>query len=233
MAAKKTMHKKDVFQTDELFSFWERVQAYVGENMRQLAAIGLIICVIVGGVFLWKTNRTKAENESLSLFYRAMNIMDAESKDALDKEVRYGQALAEFKDISRKYSGTAAGASAFFYAGNCSYHLKKYDEAITYYKDFLDKAGSTSNYLKPFAYESIGYAYEEKGQYKEALVWFEKQKNQEQGQTNPAVLLNIARCYEADGSRERACQLYREYIEKHPKASYSDLAKIKIADLCE
>lgn len=231
MAAKRTMSKKELLQADAVFSFREKVQAFAEENSRQLAAIGLIVCVIAAGIGFWKVRQSTAEKESLGLFYGAMNNMVKSSKSAVDSEIKYSQALEGFKKVSNKYSGTKAGAASLFYAGSCSYSLKKYDEAISYYKEFLDKTGSTLHYLRPFAYESIGYAYEGKGEYRKALEWFEKQKSEGQG-VNPMSLLNLARCYEAEGDKEKACQSYREFIEKYPLSSFNEFAQIKTANLC-
>lgn len=232
MVAKKTMEKKELLQANAIFLFWDRIQTYTKKNIRQIAAIGLIICMLVAGIGFWKVKQTRAEKESLVLFSNAISTMAKNSENPTDREEKYNQALKGFRNASNQYPNTKAGIAALFYAGNCSYNIKKYDDAISYYKKFLDTSGSVLYFLRPFAYEGIGYVYEEQGEYKKALEWFKKQKSEEPAGVNSMALLNLARCYEFVEDREAACQSYREFIEKHPLSSFKEIAQVKIANLC-
>ncbi len=233
MTPKIPASKKDLLQTDIVFSQWERIQAYVEENFRQITAIGLIVCVVAAGTIFWKVQQAQAERESSKMFFSTMRMMAQESKDTVDKEIRYSQALEGFKNVHQNYPGTQTGTAALFYAGNCSYNLKKYDEAITFYTNFLNKADNTLNYLKTFAYEGLGYAYEAKKEYTTAIEWFAKQNNTEGNMTNPMASLNLARCFETAGEQEKACASYQEFAAQQQVSLFRELAQIKATGLCE
>lgn len=232
MAAKKTMSSKEILQSDALFSFWERLQAYLEENARQLMAIGLVIVVLAAGIGFWKVSQSRTEKEALNLYYDAMKLFSSNAQAAVDRELAYGQALEIFTRLGNEYDGTQAGQAALFYAGSCCYNLKRYDEALGYFKEFLDGAGRELDYLKPFAYESLGYVHEAKGEYGAALEWYEKQKAAGQSGAHPLALLNLARCYEASGDSAKACEQYTAFVEQKPLSSFKDLAETKVAQLC-
>ncbi len=234
MARIKVVKKKDVVDPETAVTLWSQTREYIESNIRQIAAIALIIVVCAGATAAWVAVRAKAERQALSLFSEALAAMEQQpGKAGAPSEVPYDQTLEKFKAIKQQYPSTKAGIASLFYAGNCSFNLNKYDDAIAYYKDFLDTAGGNLRYLKSFAYEGMGYSYEMKNNCKEAITWFERQKNEGQSEVNSMALLNLARCSEAEGNREKACALYKEFLEKQPSSSFKDLAQLKTATLCE
>jgi len=233
MARIKVVKKKDIVDPETAATLWSRTREYVESNIRQIAAIALIIVVVAGATTTWMAVRAKAERQALSLFSEALASMEQQPGKAGTTPVPYDQTLEKFKAIRQQYPSTKAGVASLFYAGNCSFNLKKYDDAIAYYKDFLDRAGGNLRYLKSFAYEGMGYSYEMKNDYKEAITWFERQNNEGQSEVNSMALLNLARCSEAEGNRDKACALYKEFLEKQPSSSFKDLAQLKTATLCE
>lgn len=232
MAAKKTIAPQEVLQADGIFTMWERLQAYVLENYRQIAAIGLILCVIVAGILFWRARQGRAEQESLTIFYEALAILDKQPTEAAGRDQQYGQALEKFVKAISSHPGTHAAKAALFYAGNCSFSLKKYDEAIAHFQDFLAQADKQLAFLQPFAYEGIGYAHEAKGDYPKALEWYERQRNAQPAGVNAFALLNLARCHEAASEQDKACQRYKEFLEQNPASSFKELAQSKVASLC-
>jgi tetratricopeptide (TPR) repeat protein len=148
------------------------------------------------------------------------------------KEDAYRQALEEFKKITQQYPDTGGGIAALFYAGACSYRLGKIDDALTYYQNFLKKTGEIDVRLRPLAYEGIGYIYERKNDYKQALEWFEKQDKDSGGGLSVMAPLNLARCYAALGDRERACKSYQAFLDKNPSSYFAETAKAGVAEQC-
>ena len=168
------------------------------------------------------------------MFYAAMSTMLAsvDSKDGKPQPAMYEKALAQFKTVNQKYGGTTSGTTALLYAGNCAYSLNKYDDAIAYYKEFLEAAYGTLQYLRAAAYEGIGYACEGKGEFKQAAEWFEKQKNELQAEGGGAAALNLARVLELVGDKQKACEQYKEFLEKNPLSGQKQFAMIKSDSLC-
>ena len=223
---------KDKLQTDEIVSFANVAWNYMQQNIRQLSAIGLVVCLIVAGIVFWSVKQSNAEKTAMSLLNDAMSNIGSYSKNPVDREMKNSRALEGFQNINSSYSSTIAGSAALFYSGVCSYNLKKYDEAIAFYENFLKSGEGALKYLKSSAFEGIGYAYEEKGEYEKALEFYEKQKKHGQNEINSTAFLNLARCYEASGDTEKACQSYERFIETNPSSFFKDVALVKKNSIC-
>jgi tetratricopeptide (TPR) repeat protein len=238
MPKRKLAKEIEIIEPGSLLLLWRQLQHFIEQNIRQVAAVGLIIVVLAGGIGFWKYQKAQAEEDSYALFFTAMNRYNssdnpAGSKDAApanDETSR--QALEEFKKITAQYPDTSAGKAALFYAGACSYDLKKDEDALSLYQEFLKKTAGEQNYLRPAAYEGIGYVYERKGDYKQAIEWFDKQKSDASDSLNMMASLNLARCYAAQGEREKACTSYKEFTEKYPSSSFVEAAKTGVSEFC-
>ena len=234
MAKIKVKPKKNQFDAENPITMWATVRDYVEQNARQIGAITLAIVVVAAAVLIWGAMKARAERESLNLFYVAMNTMMAsvDSKDGTTKPAVYEKALSQFKEVKEKYGSSTSGILALLYAGNCAYSLKKYDEAMGYYKEFLDAAHATLQFLRSAGYEGMGYACEGKSDFKRAAEWFEKQKNELQAEGGGAAVLNLARVLELGGDKQKACEQYREFLEKNPLSEQKQFAQIKTDSLC-
>lgn len=234
MAKIKVKPRKKLIDAENPITLWITVREYVEQNARQIGAIALAVVVVAAAVLAWSSMKARAERDSLNMFYAAMSTMTApvDSKATAAHAALYEKALAQFKEVREKHGGTTAGVMALLYEGNCAYSLKKYDEAIGYYKEFLDAAHGTLQYLRSAGYEGIGYASESKGDFKQAAEWFEKQKNETQAEGGGAAALNLARVYELAGDKLKACNQYKEFFEKNPLSGQKQFAQIKADSLC-
>jgi len=232
MATKKNIAPQDLLQTDGIFTVWEKMYAYVLENYRPLAAIGLALCVVIAGVLFWMARQHKAEQDGMVLFYEAMAAFEQRPAEKADPAQQYALALEKFTAASSNHPETYAGKAALFYAAAASYRLNKYDEAIKLYQAFLNKADERLAFLEPAACEGIGYSFESQGDYRTALEWYERQQNARYKGANAFALLNLGRCFEAVQDRDKACQRYKEFLEQSPGSVLRDLAQAKVAALC-
>jgi tetratricopeptide (TPR) repeat protein len=238
MPKRKLAKEIEIIEPGKLLSLWRQLQHFIEQNIRQVAAVGLIIVVLAGGIGFWQYKNAQAEEDSYALFFTAMNRYNSSDKPAGSKDAAPAndensrQALQEFKKITAQYPDTSAGKAALFYAGACSYDLKKDEDALSCYQEFLKKTAGEQNYLRPATYEGIGYVYERKGDFKQAIEWFEKQKSDASDSLNMMAPLNLARCYAALGEREKACTSYKEFTEKYPSSSFAEAAKTGISEFC-
>jgi tetratricopeptide (TPR) repeat protein len=234
MAKIKVKPKKKLIDAENPITLWVTVRDYVEQNARQIGAIGLAVVVVAAALAAWSTMKARAERDALNMFSAAMNVLTApaDSKAPAAQSAMFEKALAQFKEVREKHGGTTSGTIALLYQGNCAYSLKKYDEAIGYYREFLDAAHGTLQYLRSAGYEGMGYAFEGKGDYKQASECFEKQKNDSQAEGGGAAALNLARVYELAGDRQKACDQYKEFLEKNPLSGQKQFAQIKADSLC-
>jgi tetratricopeptide (TPR) repeat protein len=223
---------KEVEQTEPLALFVAKVKDYVKENLNQIASVVSIILIIAAGIFYWQYTLLKAEKDSFSSFSRALTTMSTEVKTEAEREVVSQQALELFKSVVGNYPKTKTGAASLYYSGNCSLTLNNYDEAIEYYNQFLGKSDKSFVYLRALAYEGLGYAYEGKGEFTQAIEWFEKQKNEGKDVDISVALLNIARCQELSGDNAAACKSYTDFENEYASSSFIETVQMKMNDLC-
>jgi tetratricopeptide (TPR) repeat protein len=232
MAKIKPKVKSVHIEADKPITIWITVRDYVQQNARQLGAIAIAVVAVVGAVLIWSMLRDRAEQESVSLFHRGLALMaqSADQKTGAQKPDAYEKALALFKEAAEKHGGTQTGKTALLFAGNCSFGLKNYDDALKQYTAFLDAAHGNLQYLRSAGFGGMGYAFEGKGDYKQAAQWFEKQKKETES-TGEATL-NLARVLELGGDKQSACQQYIEFIEKNPMSGQKQFAQIKAQNIC-
>ncbi len=239
MPKRKLTKEIEIIEPGQITQLLDTVKTFVIEHINQVAAIALIIVVVSGSIGLWKYNQVQADQQSLSLFYAALqnyNTIQAVSEKqgtSAPTEDFYKKALEQFTNVIKQYPDSRGGVASLFYAGSCSYYLKKDDEALRYYQDFLNKIGQRDDALRPFAYEGMGYVYERKEDYKKAIEWFDKQKNDKLKSLTMTAPLNLARCYAALGERDNACKAYQEFISKYPSSALADTAKIGETAYCQ
>jgi tetratricopeptide (TPR) repeat protein len=223
---------KEVEQTEPLALFVVKVKEYVKENLNQIASIASVILIIGAGIVYWQYTSLNAEQDSFSGFSRALTTMSREVKTEAEREGASRQALEMFKGVVANYPKTKIGAASLYYAGNCSLTLNNYDEATDYYNQFLEKSDKSFVYLRALAYEGLGYVYEGKGEFTQAIEWFEKQKNEGKGVDISVALLNIARCQELSGDNAAACKSYTDFENEYASSSFIETVQMKMNDLC-
>ncbi|MFH2012837.1 MAG: tetratricopeptide repeat protein [Pseudomonadota bacterium] len=230
MAKKIKIPKKKISkEADEFISTTSKIIAYAVENKNRLlvgtAALLVIILLFIG----WKLYSNKTENEASDLYYKAVKYYhsrDKTDKTAKDDKERYNLSLNKLKNVIDKYPRTNAASMALFYSGHIYYQLDQFDKSIKSYQDFLKKT-SSDNPLNAFANNGIGYAYEAKEDYKNALIYYRKLLD---GDDNPIAELayyNVGRCYEELGENDKAIEAYQKLATTYPNSDYAALAKEK------
>ncbi|MEH0157947.1 tetratricopeptide repeat protein [Limibacter armeniacum] len=177
-----------------------------------LGVLGAVIAVIFGYFFyqLHLENKNKEAQAELSpaVFYM--------EKDSLGKALNGdGNFTKGFAGIADEYSNTEAGNLAKFYAGVASMRMGKFDEAISYLKDF----SSNDLLVQARAYALIGDAYTEKKDFDNAVSYFGKAVDYKSNeQFTPAYLLKLAFAQEAKGDKDAAKGSYERIINEYSKS---------------
>jgi TolA-binding protein len=82
------------------------------------------------------------------------------------------------------------------------------------------------------AQDNLGYIHEEQKRYREAFQYFDDARKHQSGIAAASGMLNGARCLENLGETDRACQYYKEFIEKFPSSTFIAFARAKVSALC-
>ena len=133
-----------------------------------------------------------------------------------------------FKAIADEYSSTKAGNLAAAYSGLSLYNLGKYDEAITYLKNF----DADEEFISPAIIGTIGDCYVNMDKYEDGVGYFERAaKKADNDMLSPIYLKKAATVYEKLGNKKKALEMYQKIKDSYPKSmSNQDIEKYIIRD---
>ncbi|MBZ9778791.1 tetratricopeptide repeat protein [Psychroflexus sp. CAK8W] len=158
-----------------------------------IIAIAVVILAFLGyQKFIQEPNEVEAANEmnqAQQFFDSAIEASGAQQDSLFTRSLQGGNGKFGFEDIASNYNGTKAGQLANYYAGISHLNLGNYQEAI----DYLDKFNVDDEILTPLAKGSIGDAFLQLDQPKEALDYFENAAKLKKNEfTTPKFLLKAA-----------------------------------------
>ncbi len=219
--AKKTIDSKgeDLTPTTSPFS------AFAQKYRFYLIAGAVFVLLCTGGFYGWKYETSKKEKKASILFHQAYNAYQGWLKGENTVE----ESLQLFQSLAQKYSGASSGMLGLFYVGNCQYAMKNFDDAISSYNKFLKSVPSKTQ-LALLAYDSLGYCYEEKKDFKRAIEYFQKTIAPAPGLGENGYL-NIARCYEDQSDAKNSLQFYKKFLSEFPDSERVHFVREKIQKL--
>ena len=148
------------------------------------------------------------------------------AKDEKSRNDALSRAAAAYKSLKAANPSSGVMPWILFQLGNISYSLKNYDDAIREYNAFLD--GYSGHPLTAMIRQSLGYAYEEKGLFQEAIRQFEGAST-----ANSALLAqegwDSGRCYEKAGQTNEAIRLYTRTVELSPNSNWAAMAQYRLS----
>ena len=186
------------------------------ENKKRICTVVGIIAVLAVAAFFYINNK-KAKNEAAETqisgvigFYEAGRYQEALSGDS-------SSTTPGFLSIIDNYGGTESSETAKFYAANCYFNLKDYENAMKFFEDYSGK----NDMLKASCFSGIGAVYEVKGDLKRAAEFFEKA-----AKVNKDLIINqeniyySIRSYTQAGDKENARRMYQMLKSEYPKSKY-------------
>lgn len=201
MAKKNKQEEEVLVDVQESLS---KIEKYLEENRKSLTVIvGGILAIVVGYFAVDMFYQQPREQEGQLEIFKAQQYFESDSLSlALN-----GRGLdMGFMEVADKFSGTKAGNLANYYAGNCALRLGQYQEAIAFFDDF----SSNDPILSVIAKGSIGDAFMEINQPKEALEYYSKAVNGEENNlVVPFYLKKAGILAESEGQLDQALKFYR------------------------
>ncbi|MBN1471485.1 MAG: tetratricopeptide repeat protein [Syntrophaceae bacterium] len=225
MAAK--LSKQDLEGPDAFQSTIELISDYISENKKRFYSIVTAIImatVIATGIYMYWNHYQYSAKE---MYAKANDnlVQNIENPENANKNIKLFQELVE------KYPHSWSARMAHYHLGNIYYNLGEFDKAITDYKKFVSSRISDKAGIKFFALTSIGYSYEAKKDYKEALEYFEKALKSNNAGFESVAYSNIARIYELMNDKKNALESYKKALETASDTSKAVFIKYKISSL--
>lgn len=230
MAKGKKITKKELKQPDQFHSVAAKVFQYIYENRQKFylasGIAGLIVLLlVVWGIY--NLNYERKANLMYSLAYNSYTLAGASD----DERKTYETAVKIYEELINKYPKSDAAKLAFYNTGNIYYSLYDVDKSIEAYRKFLKKS-SKHNMLTSLAYYGLGYCYEDKKDFEQAIESFESSNESIEGLHFTSMnYANIARIYEKMGKEKKALEFYKKALEHTLDPLIEALVRSKVATL--
>ncbi|GAB63396.1 MAG: tetratricopeptide repeat protein [Candidatus Jettenia sp.] len=209
--------------TSNIVSILNKYKVFIG------IGIGVAIAIGAGSIFFMNQRNQKAEAawENLSKINNDLSTaLEQKGKDRKERNAALSTAADAYQYMKDTMSSSSATPWAIFQLGNIYYRMENYDEAIRAYNDFLDRY--SGHLLAPIVKQSLGYAYEEKGLFPEAIQQFESVPVHDSFLT-AQVGWDAGRCYEKSGQTNDAIRSYTRAVELSPKSNWATMSQYRLS----
>lgn len=201
------------------------------DKYKGIIGIGVGVAIAIGvGVTFLVSHKSRTNDEAWQSVSKVNGDLVASvrqnAKDEKNRSAALSKAAEAYKSLKATNPSPGVMPWILFQLGNISYSLKNYDDAIREYNAFLD--GYSGHPLTPIIRQSLGYAYEEKGLFQEAIRQFEGASL-----ANSALLAqegwDSGRCYEKTGQTNEAVRLYTRTVELSPNSNWAAMAQYRLS----
>ena len=162
---------------DTLDQTASKTEDWVIKNQKYIfMIIGVVAIVVLGSLGYKEFIAKPAQSEAMNDMFQAQKYFNDAVNNGVEKDSLYklslngGEGKYGMLDIISEHKGTPAANLASYYAGMAYMNLKDYKSAV----DHLGKFSSDDEVLGPIAKGSIGDAFVQLNQPKEALDYYEQ-----------------------------------------------------------
>lgn len=223
MAAKMRIPKKKLKEPDEFITWGAKATNYVLTHIGYIALGVFLVAAIFVALFLWRQHEAASEEVAYALLDKGIILYHQEQKRE--------EALSIFSQLIKDYPRTKGGEVALLYRGRCYMLQKDYDRAVEDFKLFLKR--SSTPLLRAIALNALGNSYWAKGDYREAVEYFQEVLASGDEWLKPYVLLQMGMCWEKLGEKKKAADAYQESSKLLPSSPWGTLAKTRLKKLGE
>lgn len=191
-----------------------------------LYAASALIFIVAAWFGYQKLVKEPKEQKSAEIIFPAESLFDKMATTGFNADTvnlvlnggtNDGMKVTGLLNVMKNYSGTPAANRASFMAGAAYLHIKNFDKAVKYLKDF-DANGATQIEIKK--YSLLGHAYAEQNKKDDALSAYKKAASvNEKDDVFTADALMMAASYaETTGKTKEAIDLYQKAKDNYPAA---------------
>lgn len=227
MAKKKITRKELLNEPDEFITFSSKLLNLATKYQTQLlyfvGAVALIAFIFSGYGYFYR----KSESKAYSMIENSMREYEISLKKNGPEEAM-NEVKPGFMNIIDKYSGNSGGKIAKLEFANICYNAGDMDTAIDLYgKALLDF--SDNRFIKCEILNSLGYAYEEKNDFKSAVNYFEKIVSEPDNYLKDEAYFNLGRLFAMMGDEKKSKEAYKKICSDFADSFYFNIAKEHIS----
>lgn len=205
----------------------DKTQHFFEENKTTvLGAIALLV-LLVGGFLVYKYmfQQPKETNAKAAIYKAEQQFQRDSFALALENP---GGGFEGFLDIIDNYSGTKTANTAKLYAGISYLNLGRYDDAIEY----LNAHSAAGTYSPIVKNGNLGDAYSEKGEFDQAMSYYQKAANAgDDDLLSPYYLHKLGVLAKRQGDKSKALNALKKIKDKYPDSVEANKVDRLIAGL--
>jgi tetratricopeptide (TPR) repeat protein len=228
MAAKKVSRKELLKGPDEFLTFSSRAIIFFKDHSTQFSYIGVgivvLICIYLGiNTYMKYVNKRGQTAYNEAYYALTKNQNSDESKEDLK------QPLELFEKVKNKYGLSKASRLAIPELAYLKFSDKKYDEAISLYKEFLAEIRDHAPY-EAMTMLALAACYEEKGDFNKAVETLKQIRANPDLFFEEQATLSLARIYRLSNQPEKSKETLKEFVEKFNSSPFLPLAKAHLQE---
>ncbi|MBU3947989.1 MAG: hypothetical protein KJ826_07195 [Proteobacteria bacterium] len=223
MAKKKITRKALLNEPDEFITISSKLLHLANKHQIQLLYIicAMVLVAIVFSGYGYFSH--KSESKAFAMLENSMRDYNI-SLNKNGHEKALNEVKADFKNIIDKYSGNSGGKTARLEFANICYNAREIDDAIGLYgKALIDF--DKNRFVKCEIINSLGYAFEEKKDYKSAANYFEKIVSEPDNFLKDEAYFNLGRLFAIMGDEKKSKEAYKKICSDFTDSFYFVIAK--------
>jgi tetratricopeptide (TPR) repeat protein len=204
---------------------------FLRDNVRTLGIIGIVLLVVVAGLFYFNYSRGKNNAQALielgriRPYYDRGEFMVAISGDS--SKMINGEKVRGLRYVVDEYKSSPAGKIAALFLGNCYLGLSQPAKAG---EPFEIAAGADDPLVTSAAHAGLAAVAEASGKYDDAAQQYAKAASEDRLEVNtPQYLIDAARNYERAGKPDDAKENYRKVATQFPQSPANAQARMALA----
>ena len=224
MAKKRVTRKQLLKGPDEFLTFTERAALFIREHDREFKYIAGAVAAILLIYLGINAGMGYINKKGQSAYNMAYKLMGAQNTDLSPESEELKESAELFQRVLDDYGLSKASRLALPELAYVKMVEKKYDEAISLYQEFLDKAPDNSPY-QSLARIAIATCHEAKGEFEQAIEILNQVTAQADDLLKEQALFSLARIHRVAGQKDKAKEILEEFVEKYQDSPFLPLAK--------
>ncbi|MBU0549829.1 MAG: tetratricopeptide repeat protein [Candidatus Omnitrophica bacterium] len=212
--------------------YQEAINAGQDAKVLSLSQLGLVWCHLKMKNYsraedlLLEINTENLTNQGKEGLFIAKANLFTQTKD-------FQKALAAWSELEKIATGTATRVQAFLGRAETLYSLERYFEAISIYQQGLEIEPDLPTGVRDKLYYGLAWAYLKNGQFREAIVEFQKAASFASDKIiKVAALCQVGDAYQDAEDYEKAIEAYDQILNNYPNSFYVDYVQYQLGIAC-
>jgi tetratricopeptide (TPR) repeat protein len=226
MAKNKISRKELLKKEDEFISLSSRVSQYISAHAKQfkygfISIAAIVVIVIIASIYVRYVN--KKALTAYNIAYK--NLVADVSANNRDDTVK--KSMEEIDRLLKEYGWTKFATLSIPQLAYLKFGQGKYDEAISLYKEYLERDKTDSIY-RSMSLFGLAAAYEAKKDYQSSISYLQKIIDGENDLLKEEAMFSLGRIYSLSGQSEKSKNIFKDFVDQFKNSPLLPLAKAGI-----